>query len=78
MKSITYFSIHFADRILKGSDGRWCTTLGIAGLMDFIRRPVLKEVLNTTFWKWGLFSSSGERKETHALLDPLQRVNLNN
>jgi hypothetical protein len=32
---------------------------------------------NATFWKLDLFPSSGEGKEAHTILGPLERANLN-
>jgi hypothetical protein len=50
----------------------WMADPGITWFMDSAQTAE-----NTTFWKWDLFLSSGERRETPTLLGPLERANLN-
>jgi hypothetical protein len=49
----------------------------MSGFLDFVRYPVLETPENTTFRRLDLFPSSGERWETHILLGPLERADLN-
>jgi hypothetical protein len=59
-------------KVESGRFWRWCTTLRITGFVDFVHRPEFYIVENTTFGKLGLFSSSGEGRESPTLLGPLE------
>jgi hypothetical protein len=56
---------------------RWYITLSISGFVDFAHRPEFCILENAAFRKLDLFPSSGEGKETHSPLGPLERANLN-
>jgi hypothetical protein len=49
----------------------------LLGSWTFDYRPIFKKLENATFRILDLFPSSGEVKETPALLCPLERANLN-
>jgi hypothetical protein len=47
----------------------------IYGYVGFVRHPKLKILEKRTFRKQDPFPSSGEGRETHSLLNPLERAN---
>jgi hypothetical protein len=49
---------------------------GIAVVLEFVHRPILK-LETTMFRKQDLFLSSGGGRKTPTLLGPLERANLN-
>jgi hypothetical protein len=65
---IVFFRNCRIPQILKGSDDDYIT-LGITGILDFVRRPV--SLKNPTFQKLDLFPRC---RETPTLLGPLERV----
>jgi hypothetical protein len=48
----------------------------IVGFLDFVHRPELEVLENTTFRTLDLLLSSGEGKETSILFGPLERARL--
>jgi hypothetical protein len=61
-------------QILKGSHDGNTLDCWVCGLCQISRTLHKKK---TTFWKLGLLPSSGESRETPALLDPFKRANFN-
>jgi hypothetical protein len=56
---------------------RTSSFLRITGFLDFVHSLEFKLLEKTTFWKLGLFLSSGEWMETITLLGPLEGDHLN-